>query len=50
MLEKVRRDPDKTFAGDEYFGLLSGEEVSIKKINKEEITQPKKMLLDNKRP
>ena len=34
--------PDKTFAGDDYFGLLSGEEVSIKKINKEEITQPKK--------
>lgn len=33
---------DKTFAGDEYFGLLSGEEVSIKKINKEEITQAKK--------
>ena len=33
---------DKEFAGDEYFGLLSGEEVSIKKINKEEITQPKK--------
>lgn len=33
---------DKTFAGDDYFGLLSGEEVSIKKINKEEIAQPKK--------